>query len=372
MLLFEPLQVGPLTLKNRILMPAMQVGVGLLTPQGIAYHRERALGGVGTIITCATRVDCFVSDEAWGEPGGLEDFFTGLPRLVQAVHKAGALLGIQLAHPARYPGMVRGDKDGGEPVAPSDLEGRRGLTRQEIGAIINKFAVAAARAREAGFDLVEVHGTHRSLLREFFSPLTNRRTDEFGLGLEGRMHLGLETVRAIRARVGPDYCIVYRMAAEELTPGGITIQDAIGYAQELEKAGVDLLDVSVAWEKQRRASPPRTAPMATFAPQAAAIKPHVRVPVVAVGRINTPEVAEDILASGKADLVAIGRQLLTDPLWPLKVQEGRSHEIVACDSCNINCFAPIEYRRLPPGAPLCRKNPRLGREWATASPGESL
>lgn len=369
MLLFEPLKVGPLTLKNRILMPAMQLEMGLTTPRGIAYYRERALGGVGTLITCAVRVDSFVSPGAWGAPDEMEAFLRGLPRLVQAIHQAGAVLGVQLAHPTRYPGVVRGDREGGEPIAPSDLPGRRGLTRREIDSIIAKFAQAAARACEAGFDLVEFHGTHRSLLREFFSPLTNQRTDEFGGGLEGRTRLGLEIVRRARREVGPDYPLVYRMAAEELAPGGITISDAIRFAQELERAGVDLLDVSVAWEKLRRASPARTAPLGTFAPQAAAIKAQVKVPVVAVGRINTPEVAEDILANGKADLVAIGRQLLADPFWPKKVQGGRAHEIVACDSCNINCFAPIEYRRLPPGAPLCKVNPRLGCEWTMPSPG---
>ena len=175
------------------------------------------------------------------------------------------------------------------------------------------------------------------------------------------MTFGLECVRGMKQSTGPDYPVFFRIAACDFDcPGGITLADSTAYAVELEKAGVDCFDVSVGIKSGtpywKHTSPGPKMPMGTFASQAQAIKGKVGVPVIAVGRIHTPEVAEDILSKGQADLIGIGRQLITDPLWPKKVMENRTAEIVACTSCNRNCWAG-SYVELPPDESLCNENP---------------
>jgi 2,4-dienoyl-CoA reductase-like NADH-dependent reductase (Old Yellow Enzyme family) len=162
-----------------------------------------------------------------------------------------------------------------------------------------------------------------------------------------------------RATVGIGYPLSYRLPALEGEPGGITLENAIAYAVELEKVGVSIIHVSVG--PSLSASPLPKEPMGTYAHLAAAVKRHVNIPVIAVGRINTPEVAEAILRHGKADLVAIGRQLIADPFWPRKVAEGHGDEIVPCDSCS-RCYGAIGHVSVKPGTPICRLNPRAGRE----------
>ncbi len=180
------------------------------------------------------------------------------------------------------------------------------------------------------------------------------------------MKFGIDLVTAIRAWVGPDFPIFFRLGA--LEDNGSVHPDSITYAQQLEKASVDCLDVSTAGWGRIPASPPKRYRMGTWAFLAEGIKKNVNIPVIAVGRINTPEVAEKTLSKGQADMVAIGRQLIADPFWPKKVLEGRRNEIVDCDSCNIYCYAPAFERRIPKGAPLCKFNERVGREWEMSSP----
>lgn len=376
MKLFEPLTIKGLRLKNRIVFPPIQLNIGMRSPRARAYYAERAWGGAGTLIVCATSVDVFASDEAWGKPGAVAEFVQAVREgLIQDIHASGAKVGIQLWHANLHPQGIRyithGQfAGGGAKVAPSAREDMRALTHKEIKTIIGKFGVAAARVQEAGFDFVELHGAHGYLLAQFFSPLENRRPDEYGGSLEGRMRFGLECVAAAREKVGPLYPIFFRLGARDGRPGSFSLEEAIAYARALEKAGVDVLDISVAEGLGARPgpSPAKRYPMGTFVPLAEAIRREVSVSVIAVGRINLPEVAESILVRGQADLVAIGRQLLCDPFWPKKVREGRVAEIVACDSCNINCFSPIQPRRLPQDAPLCKKNPRLGHEFEIPAP----
>ena len=246
-------------------------------------------------------------------------------------------------------------------MAPSAVDDRRALTKDEIQSIISKFGSASAKAKEAGFDFVEVHGAHGYLPCQFFSGADNQRTDEYGGDLYGRMRFGLELVQAMRSQVGKDFPVFYRIGAEEKRPGGITIKESQAFAAELEKAGVDVFDVSIGLPTGRNASPTKRAKMGTFVNLAEAIKKSVSVPVMAVGRINLPEVAESILEEGKADLIGIARQLLADPYWPKKVQEGRADEIVACKSCN-TCFIPMRSGTWKPGNPICAVNERAGRE----------
>lgn len=368
MKLFEPLSIRGMTVKNRVVMAPMEVGVGLRSTRARAYYAERAQGEVGAIVTAAVAADFFAIDEAWGRVGGLASFLQGVRSLTEVVHRAGAQIGVQLWYGNRYPAYL-GLRRTGERVAPSPRIGKtegweevgpmRELTREEIQHIVSRFAQAAVGAREAGFDFIELHGAHGYLLNQFFSPRFNQRQDEYGDSLEGRMRLGLECVSAIRRAAGADYPIFYRLGAWEGEPGGVVLEDSVAFARALVQAGVDCIDVSVSYPPggYGHASPLKKAPMGTFAWIAAEMKKAVEVPVIAVGRINSHKVAEEILRQGKADLVALGRQLVADPFWARKVLEGRAREIVACDSCNKECFSVQRGETFG-----CHLNPRVGKE----------
>ncbi len=337
MKLFEPLVVRGMVLRNRIVMPPMLVGVGYRGQRARSYYGERARGGAAAITVAGTSVDLFVSDEAWGRPGGVAAFAEGARLLTETVHQAGAKIGVQLWYGNRFPAGA-GEADGrGVAVAPSPRGEMRALTISEIEEIISRFARGAVQAKEIGFDYAEVHGAHGYLFCQFFSPANNHRTDKYGGDLAGRMRLGIECVRAMRQAVGEHYPLFFRLGAWEDRPDGITIDDSTEFAVELERAGVDVLDISVGATTQPGsavASGPGQ-PEGTLVPYAAAIKKKVGVPVIAVGRIKTSAFAESVLVNGKADLVAIGRQLIADPFWPQKVAGGKEDEIVPCISCNV-------------------------------------
>jgi len=381
MKLFEPITVRGMTLKNRIVFPPMVVMLLDYRSRELgSYYVERARGGAGTVIVNYTHTDMFVSDETWGRPEEAERFLTESRAFTDAVRQAGARIGIQLSHDnqlvLRSPGTEGAYREWIAP-SPKGEEGpplryglfppRRELTISEVGAIIGKFATAAGRAKSAGFDFVEFHNAHGHLPGQFFSPADNLRTDRYGGDLSGRMRFGLECIRAMRAEVGDDYPIFVRLGAEDDRPGGTTLAESTVFAAELEKASADVIDVSVGLTTHSRGyfnnlSPTRKFPMGTFVHLAEAIKQQVNVPVVAVGRINRPEVAESVLTSGKADLIAIGRQLIADPFWPKKVAEGRSNEIVECESCN-HCFRGLwGWSHF-----YCRLNENAGREWTISS-----
>ena len=365
MKLFEPIIIRGMTLKNRIVLPAMQLMLGLRNSRARAFYLERARGGVGAIIMCATSVDLFLEDAAWGRPDGVHRFMEDMRSFTREFREAGARIGIQLWHGNQLPaGSGAVMVPGGQWVAPSTVDEKRALTLEEVQSIIHKFALASAAARESGFDFIEVHGAHGYLVCQFFSGADNKRTDQYGGDLQGRMRFGLETVSSIRQAVGNDFPIFYRIGAEEKRAGGITIKESQAFALELEKAGVDAFDVSIGLPTGRNASPSKRAKMGTFVFLAEAIKKVVSVPVMAVGRINLPEVAESILEGGRADLIGIARQLVADPEWPNKVKEGRAGEIVACNSCNA-CFMPLKSSTWKPGDPICMVNERAGREVAT-------
>lgn len=368
MRLFEPITIRGMELRNRIVYPSFQMNMGLTNRRARAFYTERASGGTGLLLTANTAVDNLACEEQWGGTEGLASFVERLRLLTSQVHEAGARIGLQLWQANRFPqgrGMQIAGKEAdpstGDRVAPSPREDMRQLTIPEIESIIYRFAKGSRNVRDAGFDCVEVHGAHAYLPCQFTSPELNQRTDKYGQDLAGRMKFGIDLVTAVRAWVGPDFPILFRLGA--LEDNGSIHPDSITYAQELEKAGVDCLDVSTAGWGRIPATPPKRHKMGTFVFLAEAIKKKVNIPVITVGRINTPEVAEKILAKGQADMVAIGRQLVADPFWPKKVLEGRSNEIVVCDSCNINCGSPAFERRLPEDAPLCKFNERVGKEW---------
>jgi len=359
MKLFEPIAIRGMTLKNRVIMPPMQVSLGFRSARAQAYFAERARGGVAAIITPATSVDSFIFDDAWGRAGGAARFINGAGLLVKAVHGAGAKVGIQLWHGNYLPQGIGMADTRGQPVAPSPTKGMRELTVDEIHSIVLRFALAAVGAKLAGFDFVELHGAHGYLLSQFFSPAFNHRTDEYGGSFAGRTRFGLECISTTRAAVGEDYPIFFRVGAWEDMAEGIKTDEAVQFASELEKAGADVIDVSVGHleEPGLEVSPGPDKPMGTFAHLAEAVKKKVKIPVAAVGRINTTEAAEGILAEGKADLVAVGRQLIADPLWPNKVAGGHIEDIVPCISCNVCLDTAFSAGELK-----CSVNASLGKE----------
>lgn len=341
--LFNPITIKNMTLKNRVVFPPIATNYGLRNDKAREYYVERARGGAGLVILQGTPVDPFAS----------EKWVAGLKPLVDAVHENGAKIGVQL--------WMGDEMPNGEKVAPSPAEGRREITSSELEELAQKFAVAAKAARDIGFDTINVHGAHGYFLHQLFSPLSNKRSDKYGGSPEGRMTFGVECVKAIRRLVGEDYPVMYRVSAVEATQGGIKIEDAMAFAKALQKAGVDIVDVSAGsrLEKVNLTIPAADQPYGTHADLAAAVKKVVNVPVVAVGRLQTLNACEDVLAQGKADLIAIGRQLLADPHWPNKVQEGREAEIVECTSCNVKCTGNLNQ-----GQPIeCVVNDELGQEY---------
>jgi 2,4-dienoyl-CoA reductase-like NADH-dependent reductase (Old Yellow Enzyme family) len=325
-LLFSPLNIGSVQLSNRIVLPPMKTNMDLAGPQALAYYRARSEGGAGLIILEATPLHQL-------EDGSLD---AGLAGLASAIHAAGAEAVLQLFHP---------DRMGDERIAPSATDDARAASSEEVAAIPGRFANAAAKCQQAGFDGAEVHGAHDFFLNRFFSPAHNQRTDKYGDSLENRMRLGLECARAVRRACGADFLVLYRHTAVADYP----LADSLAFAEELEGAGVDVIDIS----------PSTGRDSSDHADLAAAVKARVSCPVIAVGGMEDPEAAERVLAEGKADLIAIGRALIADPDLPRKVMAGRRDEIIECVKCNDKCFGNLEA-----GVPIgCSQNPRAGEEY---------
>lgn len=297
-ILFKPLDIRSFRLRNRIVMPAMATNRDIAADEGVSWYREHAAGGVALVIVEATCVERF------GQGLTAER----LRPLCSAVHDAGALIAIQL-----FPVMF------GSGVTPADLD------RRQIEQIIRSYESAARVCAEAGFDGVEPHGAHGFLLNRFFSPVHNLRADEFGGDFEGHMRLGLEVSRAARRGLGPDRLLLYRHTP--VMDGSYGLEESLRFAGRLVETGVDVLDISPASD---RAPGDRAAPFRALG-----------VPVIAVNEMDQVERAVETLREGRADLVAVGRGLIADPLWPIKVFEGREAEITRCTRCNEKCFGNL-------------------------------
>ena len=376
MRLFDSVKIRGMVLRNRILMAPMLTNLGYKSKRGRAYFVARAKGGVGAIVAYGIPPDLLINDQAWEQKDQRQSFIEGIRELTEEVHNLGAKIGIQLWHGNRFPAIIGGNFDRGEWVAPSArIEGNpphsmvsvsarlREMTTQEIESLIQSYSRAAAQAKEAGFDFVEFHGAHSYLANQFFSPADNHRTDKYGGNLAGRMRFGIDCIQAIRGAVGEDYPIFYRFPAEEARPGGITLSESIEYAVELEKAGVDVLNVSTGTSNDRRGldyhiTPPYERPAGTYVHLAESIKRRVNILVAAVGRINSPGLAESILAEGKADLITIGRQLIADPEWPNKVADGEVEDIRPCLCCCECVELVMTGKQLQ-----CAVNPMVGQEF---------
>lgn len=366
--LLSPLSIHSLEIRNRVYMPSMLTNFaainGEVTERQIRYYEERAKGGVGVVNVEGSAVDQRGKPFIRGISIADDEKIKGLSRLARAIKTHGARASIQLIHGGRcvnpvisgFPtpmvSYVPGFCNHSETVL---------LDREDMHDIARAFAAAALRAVVAGFDLVELHGAHGYLLNQFTSPLTNARTDEYGGSTENRLRFPLEVIRAVREVVGPDFPIVYRHSAEDGLPGGLTVEETLKMVNPMVDAGADALHISCGMpESKHWISPPACMPQAWKADVARRVKEAVngRVPVIAVGRIIDPAVADAVIAEGKADMVAMGRALLADPFLVAKYAAGRAEEILPCISCNEGCTGRT-------GKLLdisCAVNPRVGLE----------
>jgi 2,4-dienoyl-CoA reductase (NADPH2) len=368
--LFAPFTLGGLVLKNRLVMAPMSTELGGLegevTPQMIAFYRERALGGMGLIVVEYTCVDPDTG-RAHEHQLTLESRrnLDGHRRLVHAVHEAGAHIFMQIQHSGQYANAKV--LPGGLPVGPCDIASRRdpgtltcrGLTDEEVARIVAAFGETAALAVEAGYDGVELHGAHGYLLSQFLSPLCNRRDDAWGGDAERRLAFPLAVIGAVRRAIG-GRPLVYRLSADEFRPSGVTIEDNEIIAPRLIAAGADALHVSTGWgvgAAFAKVIEPMSTEEGWRIPYAARIRRATGAPVIAVGQIRWPETAEAALAGGYADLIALGRPMLTDPEWADKARAGRRDLIRPCTSCNW-CITPHPGRTQVG----CAENPRTGGE----------
>ena len=368
--LFSPARIGALELPNRLVMAPMATDYagedGSVSDRLRDYLEARARGGVGLILAEVSGVDAGHPYTPRGLGLWSDELIPAYRRLADAVHAHGARLMPQIAHPG--PDSLAPLLTGLEAVGPSAGVPNtltrtlcREISLEEIEQAKELFAEAARRAREAGCDGIELHAAHAYLLvGSFLSALRNRRTDRYGGSAEGRLRFALEVLAAIRARVGADFPIVLRISADELAHGGRDLRETLYLAPRLVEAGVDAFHVSagsypaLSW----RVIPPTGTPLALNAGLAAALKRAVSVPVMVVGRINDPRLAEDVLARQEADLVVMGRALLADPQLPNKAREGRFEEIAPCVGCGLGCVAAREQG----GDMTCLVNPELGRE----------
>jgi 2,4-dienoyl-CoA reductase-like NADH-dependent reductase (Old Yellow Enzyme family)/thioredoxin reductase len=368
--LFAPLTLRGVTLPNRLVMAPMSTELGgrdgEVTPAMIAFYRERALGGMGLIIVEYTCVDPDTG-RAHEYQLTLDDRknLDGHRRLVRTIHEAGARIFMQIQHGGQYanPKVL----PGGMPVGPCDIFSKRdpakmtcrGLTAQEVAAMVASFGNTAALAVEAGYDGVELHGAHGYLLTQFLSPLGNARDDAWGGDAERRLAFPLAVIRAVRDSIG-DRPLIYRLSADEFRSGGITIDDMEQIAPRLVEAGADALHVSTGWgvgTAFEKVVEPMSTSEGWRIPYAARLRKASGVPVITVGQIRWPEMAEQAIAEGHVDLVALGRPMLADPSWANKARAGRRDLIRPCTSCNW-CISP-HPGRVQVG---CAENPRTGTE----------
>jgi len=365
--LFSPLSIGRLQLRNRIVLPPMgnrypSFG-GKVTERLVRYYVEMAKGGVGLIIVQFASVASAGCSSYY--PLGIwdDDQIPGLQRLTEAIHKLETPVLIQLAHVgAMGVSAITGTQPvGPSPVACFNREAPRELSAAEIHGLVEDFARAAGRAMEAGFEGVELHMAHGYLLQEFLSPLTNRRGDEYGGDLEGRLRFPLEVLAGVREVVGRETPVFCRLCVDEAVPGGIVLEEGVRIAQALEGAGADVIDVTGGGAETFHVSVPSQAdpPGGSLLPLATAVKQMAGVPVIAVGKLHDPMVMERVLAEGQADLIAVGRGLIADPELPRKALEGRLGDIRPCLACNAPECHGRTFRQLSMG---CVVNPIIGRE----------
>ncbi|MFN7552456.1 MAG: FAD-dependent oxidoreductase, partial [Pseudomonadota bacterium] len=367
--LLSPLDLGFTTLRNRVLMGSMHTGLedrAADYDKLAAYFRERARGGVGLIVTGGIAPSIqgwlgpFASKLSWPWEVARHR------KVTAAVHAEGGKVAMQILHAGRY---------GYHPlnVAPSRVKSPitrftpRELTTRGIERTIADYAQCAAYAREAGYDGVEVMGSEGYLINQFLVARTNRRTDAWGGPFENRMRFPVEVVRAIRAKVGPDFIIVYRLSMLDLVEDGQSWDEIVQLAKAIEAAGATLINTGIGWHEARIPTIVTSVPRAAFAFVTQKMKAEVKIPLVTTNRINMPDVAESLIASGAADMVSMARPLLADAEWVNKAAAGRADRINTCIACNQACLDHVFERKTA----SCLVNPRACHEtelnWAPAA-----
>ena len=358
--LFAPLDLGFITLPNRVLMGSMHTGLedhARDYDKLAAYFAERARGGVGLMVTGGIAP----SIAGWLKPFSARltmPWHTARHRkITRAVHAEGGRICLQILHAGRY---------GYHPlsVAPSKIKSPitpftpRALTGRGVERTIDDFAGCAARAREAGYDGVEVMGSEGYLINQFLAARSNRRADRWGGVYENRMRFAVEIVRRTRERVGPDFIIIYRLSMLDLVEGGQSWDEIVTLAKAVEAAGATLINTGIGWHEARVPTIVTSVPRAAFAWVTRRLKGEVQIPLITTNRINMPAVAERVLAAGDADMVSMARPLLADPHWVAKARAGRAADINTCIACNQACLDHVfENRRAS-----CLVNPRACHE----------
>jgi 2,4-dienoyl-CoA reductase-like NADH-dependent reductase (Old Yellow Enzyme family)/thioredoxin reductase len=370
--LFSPMKIGNCEIPNRLVVPAMVANLnnreGTATDRYIAYHEEKAKGGWGLIIT----ENYAVNEHAMGYPyiGGLykEEQIPGHKKLTDTIHKYGSKIFCQIYHAGRQSNhSVNGNV---QPVGPSPIicpwnkDMPRELTVEEIKQIIKDFAVTARNVVKAGFDGVEIHAAHGYLIHTFLSTSTNKRIDEYGGNYENRTRILREVMEAVRKAVGPDFPVQVRLSGAEYSEGGRTMFESRQIIRDVEKWGADAIHLTFGLYGTRSS----VSSVSSFfqgrgwnVHLAEEAKTLVKIPVITVGKIQEPSMAEDIIASGKADFVAMGRGSLADPHFPNKVKNGQVQEVRQCIACLQGCTAST-YQQVPI---YCLVNPELGYEFET-------
>ncbi|MFE2540129.1 NADPH-dependent 2,4-dienoyl-CoA reductase [Actinacidiphila glaucinigra] len=358
--LLNPLDLGFTTLPNRVLMGSMHVG--LEEAEGgfermAAFYAARARGGVGLIVTGGIAPN----DRGRPYPGGArmttEAEAAQHAVVTDAVHRAGGRIALQILHFGRYAYHP-------ELVAPSALQAPispyvpHALTGEEVEETVEDFVRAAALARQAGYDGVEIMGSEGYLINEFIASATNHRDDRWGGSYENRTRFPLEIVRRTRERVGPDFIIVYRLSMLDLVPGGSTLEEVVSLAKEIEAAGATIINTGIGWHEARIPTIATSVPRGAYTWVTKRLMGAVSVPLVTSNRINTPEVAERLLAEGAADMVSMARPMLADPDFVAKAREDRADAINTCIGCNQACLDHTFSGRLT----SCLVNPRACHE----------
>lgn len=366
MRLFQPIKIGNMELKNRIVMPAMHLSYtmdGSINEKLINFYVERAKGGVGLIIVGGCAID-----DIGGGPFMIRldhpRYQPGLRKLTDAVKAKGAKIAAQLYQAGRYTHTAFTGKPAVAPSSvPSRLTGQtpKELTKEEIKEIIQSFAEAAHLAKESGFDAVEIIGSAGYLISQFLSPLTNHREDEYGGSWENCLRFPLEVVRAVIERVGPDYPVFVRVAGNDFMECGNAGKEAVAFCRELEKLGIAAINVTGGWHETFVPQLTMNVPPGAFTYLASDVKKAVSIPVIACNRLNNPLLAEEALATKQADLIGVARGFLADPEWANKVQEGREAEICPCIGCNQGCLDNVFTGKQV----TCLANPRVGKEKET-------
>ena len=341
--LLAPLDLGFTTLRNRVLMGSMHTGledVGDAHDRLAAFYAARARGGVGLIVTggfapnedsIVMRGASILDNEAEADKHRV---------ITQAVHAHGGKICLQVLHTGRYAYTK-------QPVAPSPLKAPinpatpREMTEADIAKTIADFAQCAAMARHAGYDGVEIMGSEGYLINEFVAPRTNHRNDRWGGAFENRIRFALEVVRAVRERVGREFIVIFRVSMLDLVDDGSTWDEVVALAQALEKAGVDIVNSGIGWHEARIPTIMTSVPRAAFAEVTRRLMGQVKIPVIASNRINDPQVAEDIIARGDADMVSMARPFLADAEFVNKAAAGRADAINTCIACNQACLDHI-------------------------------